>query len=179
MLKFVSTPQEYPDVRDAAERKQDYNEIYATFADAYLTARRANPVLGLKDGLLNLRLKQRGHRLFGGCTGFGCGAAFNFVALLPDGEVHACRKFPSRLGNVVEDGFEAVYASRAARQYRRGPAACRGCGLRRVCGGCMAVVHGQGGRVHHDRDPQCFVNSELSKPPRSGRWAEQVQFPQR
>ena len=31
---------------------------------------------------------------FGGCTGFGCGAAFNFMAVLPDGEVHACRKVP-------------------------------------------------------------------------------------
>lgn len=130
---------------------------YAAFADHYLAARRHNPLLGLKDGLLNIHLRQRGHRTFGGCTGFGCGAAFNFVALLPNGEVHACRKFPSLLGNAVEEDFEAIYFSRAAKEYRRGSKSCRSCRLSKVCGGCMAVVHGQGGRVLQDRDPQCFV----------------------
>ena len=123
---------------------------YAAFADLYLTARNTNPILGLKDGLLNIRLLERGRRLFGACTGFGCGAAFNFVALLPNGEVHACRKFPSLLGNVTEKSFEAINFSRAAKKYRRGSVACRSCRLRRVrrvCGACMAVVHGQGGQV--------------------------------
>ena len=128
----------------------------AGFASEYLAARRDNPLLGLKDGLLNIHLRRQGHRLFGGCTGSGCGAAFNFVALLPNGEVHACRKFPSLLGDVRADDFESIYFSPAAKRYRAGSAACRGCRLRRHCGGCMAVVNGHGGKVFEDRDPQCF-----------------------
>lgn len=54
--------------------------------------------MGLKDNLFNLVLAEGGEAPFGGCTGNGCGAAFNFVTLLSDGEVHACRKFPSPLG---------------------------------------------------------------------------------
>jgi selenobiotic family peptide radical SAM maturase len=131
---------------------------YAAFAREYLKARRDNPGLGLKDGLLNIQLQQWGRRLFGGCTGFGCGAAFNFVALLPNGEVHACRKFPSLLGNVAAANLDAIYHSRLAKKYRHGSVACQHCGLRRVCGGCMAVVHGQGGQVFADRDPQCFMS---------------------
>ena len=49
-----------------------------------------NPILGYKDNLLNVVLHERGLAPLGGCTGFGCGAAFNFVhTILPDGEVHA------------------------------------------------------------------------------------------
>ncbi len=67
-------------------------------------AERTRPFLGRKEGLLNvLRAEARLPR-WGGCTGHGCGAAFNFVALLPDGEVHACRKFPSMLGSLRSGG---------------------------------------------------------------------------
>ena len=129
---------------------------YAAFTAHYISARKSNPILGLKDGLLNIHLRRRGGRLFGGCTGCGCGAAFNFVAVLPDGEVHACRKFPSLLGNLRDDSLDTIYASHAAKQYRRGSTSCRACRLHHVCGGCMAVVHAHGGNVLHDRDPQCF-----------------------
>ena len=144
-------------VGEAASMPVPDKTDYATFANQYLAARRNNPILGLKDGLLNIPLQQRGRRLFGGCTGFGCGAAFNFMALLPNGEVHACRKFPSPLGNIWAKNIDTIYHSHEAQQYRHGSKACRSCHLRRVCGGCMAVVHGQGGQIFLDRDPQCFI----------------------
>ncbi len=34
LLKFVSTPQAYPDVRQAEARREDFNEIYGQFTDA-------------------------------------------------------------------------------------------------------------------------------------------------
>jgi selenobiotic family peptide radical SAM maturase len=130
---------------------------YAAFLRQYLAECRRNPVLGLKDNLLNLVRWQRGGRPAGGCTGFGCGAAFNFVALLPDGEVHACRKFPSLLGDIREQSLADIYQSAAAKRYRQGPAGCRGCPLRRRCGGCLAVTHGAGLDPLQDRDPMCFL----------------------
>jgi len=145
-------------VGEAAGMNVPDKTAYAAFAAQYLLARRENPILGLKDGLLNIHLQAWGRRRFGGCTGYGCGAAFNFLALLPNGEVHACRKFPSFLGNVDTESLANIYHSRAAKNYRHGSAACQGCRLRLACGGCMAVVHGHGGRIFRDRDPQCFLD---------------------
>jgi selenobiotic family peptide radical SAM maturase len=136
---------------------------YASFLESYLEAERHNPIMALKDNLINILHQQKGRDLFGGCTGFGCGAAFNFMALLPDGEVHACRKFPSLIGNVFEQPFSGICNGERARAYRAGSASCRGCRIRPVCGGCLAVVHGCGLDVFTDRDPYCFVDGLSSK----------------
>ena len=93
---------------------------YREFLRRYHAAMLDSPVLGLKDNLLNIVRHQEGRRLFRGCTGYGCGAAFNFFAVLPNGEAHACRKFPSPIGNLLEQSFSEVYASEAAQAYRRG-----------------------------------------------------------
>ena len=130
---------------------------YERFLEEYLAAAERDPALGLKDNLINIALHRRGAPPFGGCTGFGCGAAFNFLALLPDGEAHACRKFPSPVGNAVRAGLAAVYDSAAARRYRAGCAACSGCAIRPVCGGCLAVAHGFGLDPLRERDPLCFL----------------------
>jgi selenobiotic family peptide radical SAM maturase len=132
-------------------------EDYTAFLRRCLAAGRGNPAIGFKDNLFNLLRSRRHLPLFPGCTGHGCGAAFNFVALLPDGEVHACRKFPSPLGNVREQGLGDLYESPAARRYRSGAAACRECRLRPRCGGCLAVTYGQGLDPFADRDPFCFL----------------------
>ncbi len=130
---------------------------YRGFLESYLAAARKNPGLGLKDNLFNVLRAEQGEPLLGGCAGFGCGAAFNFVSLLPDGEVHACRKFPSLIGNIFEQSLAEVYDSPSARQYRAGSHACRDCRLRPACGGCLAVSHGFGLDVFSERDPYCSL----------------------
>jgi selenobiotic family peptide radical SAM maturase len=131
-------------------------ESFAAFLRDYVQEAGTNPVLGFKDNLLNLVLQEKQNRIFGGCTGFGCGAAFNFVALLPDGEVHACRKFPSMIGSISQQSLADIYESEMARIYRAGPAACRDCSIRPVCGGCQAVISSSGLDVRNDKDPFCF-----------------------
>ena len=130
---------------------------YRGFLESYFAAARENPGMGLKDNLFNVLRAEQEEPLLGGCAGFGCGAAFNFVSLLPDGEVHACRKFPSLIGNVFSQSLEEIYDSPAARQYRAGCQACRDCRLRPACGGCLAVSHGFGLDVFTQRDPYCFL----------------------
>ncbi len=132
-------------------------EQYAEFLAEYLRARKTNPVFGFKDNLFNVIRHRLGRPLFPGCTGHGCGAAFNFVALLPDGEVHACRKFPSLLGHVRKASLAAMYESREACRYRAGSEACHDCRVKNHCGGCPAVTFGAGRRPLEDRDPLCFV----------------------
>ncbi len=144
-------------VGEGASLRLPSRERYERFLEEYLAAAEGDPALGLKDNLINILLHRRGRPPFGGCTGFGCGAAFNFLALLPDGEAHACRKFPSPVGNAVRDGLAAVYDSEAAGRYRSGCAACSGCVIRPVCGGCLAVAHGFGLDPLRARDPLCFL----------------------
>jgi selenobiotic family peptide radical SAM maturase len=146
-------------VGEGADLELPSQQEYQAFLARYLSERRMNPVLGVKDNLLSIARAHAGRRPFHGCTGFGCGAAFNFVALLPDGEVHACRKFPSVIGQIREAGLDAIYESAAAKQYRAGTVACRGCRLRRHCGGCMAVAYGQGLDPLRERDPFCFYSN--------------------
>lgn len=130
---------------------------YAAFLKEYIRASRENPFMGLKDNLFNILHHREDAPLTGGCTGFGCGAAFNFITLLPDGEVHACRKFPSYVGNIFEQSFSDLYESETARQYRSGSRACSACAILPVCGGCPASTYSHGLDVFADRDPMCFI----------------------
>ena len=129
---------------------------YQSFLERYARALEDHPVLSLKDSLLNSIFERDNSGLFGGCTGYGCGAAFNFVSVLSDGDVHACRKFPSLIGTILTDSLEEVYASRAAQRYRSGSAACAGCPLNAVCRGCPAVTASLGLNPCIDKDPFCF-----------------------
>jgi selenobiotic family peptide radical SAM maturase len=144
-------------VGEGANLELPPDDQYARFLEQYLETADNNPILSLKDNLFNITLQRRGMERFGGCTGFGCGAAFNFVTLLADGEVHACRKFPSLIGNIHEQGIADIYDSEVARRYRAGTSACRSCSMHAFCGGCMAVTYSHGLDVFHDRDPYCFI----------------------
>jgi len=131
---------------------------YIAFLESYVQATNHNPILGLKDNLINILRNKRGIKPFGGCTGYGCGAAFNFLAALPDGEVHACRKLPSPIGNLFNKSIEEIYDSELAQQYRRGSSACRACSIRPVCGGCLASAYSHGLNIFKDKDPFCFMD---------------------
>ena len=150
-------------VGEGANLRLPTRERYTRFLGEYLAAAEENPALGIKDNLINILRRERGEAPFGGCTGFGCGAAFNFLAVLPDGEAHACRKFASPIGSVVRDGLAKVYDSKAAQRYRGGCSACSACAIRPVCGGCLAVAHGFGLDPLRDRDPLCFLEQRLLK----------------
>lgn len=131
-------------------------EAYQAFLNEYAAALPEMPVLALKDSLLNCVFEQQEQPLFGGCAGFGCGAAFNFLSILSDGEVHACRKLPSPLGTILKQPLEAIYSSELATRYRSGTTACAGCNLRPVCGGCMAVTASFGLDHFTCKDPYCI-----------------------
>jgi len=130
---------------------------YISFLESYVESTVHNPILGLKDNLINIIRIQKGLKPFGGCTGYGCGAAFNFLAVLPDGEVHACRKLPSPVGNIFNQSIAEIYDSEIARRYRTGSSACRSCPIRPVCGGCLASAHSHGLDIFKEKDPFCFM----------------------
>ncbi len=146
-------------VGEGAKLELAGREEFAALLDAYLEAAAHNPIMSLKDNLFNIIRRRRGLKPCGGCTGYGCGAAFNFLALLADGEVHACRKFPSRIGSVHEQSLAEIYESEMACRYRAGCSGCRDCVIRPVCGGCLAVAQGSGLAIFEERDPYCFMQT--------------------
>jgi selenobiotic family peptide radical SAM maturase len=146
-------------VGEGANLRLPSKERYEFFLEEYIAAADESSFIGVKDNLINILRHRRGEPLFGGCTGFGCGAAFNFITVLAEGEAHACRKFPSPIGNVLEEGIEGVYESEEARRCRRGCEACRDCAIRPVCGGCLAVASSAGLDPFADRDPLCFIDA--------------------
>ncbi|MGA8180935.1 MAG: thio(seleno)oxazole modification radical SAM maturase SbtM [Desulfobacterales bacterium] len=131
---------------------------FPNFLAQYMDAAEENLCMGLKDNLFNLLRWQRGLLPTGGCAGYGCGAAFNFVALLADGEVHACRKMPSLIGNIYRECLNDIYHGSAARRFRAGSKSCNACPVRPVCGGCPAVSYGFGRDIFNECDPYCFVD---------------------
>jgi len=144
-------------VGEGAQLKLPDTRHYRSFLESYLNAARTNPVMGIKDNLINIIRQDKGVSPFGGCTGNGCGAGFNFVSLLADGEVHACRKFPSLIGNIYHQSLAEIYDSDQAHRYRSGSAACRSCTLHPVCGGCFASAYSHDLNVFKDKDPFCFM----------------------
>ena len=143
-------------VGEGAELASLAPERFPPFLNEFLAAAQSNQHLSLKDNFFNLLLSEKKKPLTGGCTGFGCGAAFNFVSVLPDGEVHACRKFPSLIGNLFTQSLVDIYAGPLPKG--TGPAAVAAWNfeLRPACRGCLAVTHGFGLDVFTDRDPYCF-----------------------
>jgi selenobiotic family peptide radical SAM maturase len=149
-------------VGEGANLRLPDKKEYAAFLESYSEASKKNPIMGLKDNLINILRYRKGQELFGGCAGYGCGAAFNFLALLPDGEVHACRKFPSPVGNVYQQSIAEIYDSPAARRYRSGCRACSACPVRPACGGCLASAYSHGLNIFEEKDPFCFIDTYSS-----------------
>ncbi len=137
---------------------------YEAFLEAYVDAAQRNPIMGYKDNLINIVRRRRDLHLFDGCTGYGCGAAFSFLAVLPDGEAHACRKFPSPLGNVLRESLAELYDSLQAQRYRAGAAECAACPIRPRCGGCLAIAHAHGVDITRQKDPFCFMAGSGASP---------------
>jgi len=144
-------------VGEGANLRLPDKEEYLKFLDSYEKAIQKYPVLGIKDNMLSILSYKKGLEPFGGCTTFGCGAAFNFLAVLSDGEVHACRKFPSPLGNIFYQSITEIYDSPQAQRYRAGCSVCHSCRLHPVCGGCLAVAYSLGQNIFEERDPFCFI----------------------
>lgn len=131
---------------------------YRSFLERYIEAAQQYPVFDLKDNLFNIVLDENLLPLFGGCTGYGCGAAFNFVSVLATGEVHACRKFPSFIGDITTQSLTEIYHSKRAQRYRIGPEECSSCRLNLVCRGCLAAAYSKGLDVFTEKDPYCFLS---------------------
>lgn len=113
----------------------------------------------LKDHLWTLFLYER--RLYtiphldAVCDGCNCGR--NHITILPNGDVYACRRMESKIGNVKENSLYGIWQCEAMNAYRQYDkfAKCSKCELKNVCRGCPAVTYGYTHNMY-DADPQCW-----------------------
>ena len=91
----------------------------------------------------------------------GCNCGANHITILPNGDVYACRRMHSKVGNVLEQGMEEIFLGDAEEGYRDvwRLEECSRCRLLRFCRGCPAVAEAvTGSRL--SADPQCWVDVE-------------------
>jgi radical SAM protein with 4Fe4S-binding SPASM domain len=117
-------------------------------------------IFSLKDHLWTLYLHEKGlfklrdeDLIFEGCN---CG--IQHLTLLANGEVYACRRFKSPVGNVATKSFSEIFWGKNMDYYRQYDkfVACKDCKLLNYCRGCPAVAHCVTGD-YYAKDPQCWI----------------------
>lgn len=90
--------------------------------------------------------------IYGGCNCGNC-----HLTILPTGDLYACRRFESKVGNVFEDRIADVWVSDCMESYRDYTKfkKCSKCELLAWCRGCPAVAYGTT-RDFYEADPQCW-----------------------
>lgn len=116
----------------------------------------------LKDHLWTLFLYEKG--LFEIPDGLkedtiydGCNCGNSHLTILPSGEVYACRRMESPIGNALNEEILDIFFGEKMDKYRQYEKfeKCSKCELLRFCRGCPAVSYG----ATHDMysaDPQCW-----------------------
>jgi len=109
--------------------------------------------LFLEEGWLQHLPQTPGHVRYGGCAlgGFG-------LVILADGTASACRRFPSTLGKMPEQGFSELFFQSETLGRMRDDSAyrkCSRCELVHFCRGCPATAYGAHGDCFAP-DPQCW-----------------------
>jgi radical SAM/SPASM domain protein of ACGX system len=142
-------PLEYRNLLDRLWKKfENYKDRGTTF--------------NLKDHLWNLYLYEKGlYKIPAGLDENimydGCNCANCHMTILPTGEVFACRRMESPIGNALTDSMYEIYIGEAMNAYRKYNQfeKCSKCELLRFCRGCPAVAYGYTHNMY-SADPQCW-----------------------
>ncbi len=88
----------------------------------------------------------------------GCHINQDSLCIGTNGDVFACMKTESLLGNIREKSFEEIYISNEAEYFRNYEKyeGCAECKYKQYCRGCHAVSYGVHGDFYR-ADPQCWI----------------------
>ena len=116
----------------------------------------------LKDHLWTLFLYEKGlfkipYNLNNEVIYDGCNCSNCHLTILPQGEVYACRRFESNIGNAFTENLYDIFTGEKMDSYRDYDKfeKCSSCELKRFCRGCPAVTFGYTGNFY-GKDPQCW-----------------------
>lgn len=142
-------PRRYRDLLSTCWRKyQEYGDCGTSF--------------NLKDHLWTLFLYEEGiftiaDDLDDDVIYEGCNCGINHMTILPDGDICACRRMESTVGNAFDTSLLDTFLGDKMDAYRQFEKLekCSHCELLRFCRGCPAVAYGRT-HDHCAADPQCW-----------------------
>ena len=87
----------------------------------------------------------------------GCNCGNSHLTILPSGDVFACRRMESKIGNAITDKMTDIFTGKEMNYYRQYDKfeKCSKCELLRFCRGCPAVSYGYTHNFYSS-DPQCW-----------------------
>ena len=87
----------------------------------------------------------------------GCHCAISHMTILPSGDVYACRRMESKIGNALDTAMYDLFLGSKMECYREFEKfeKCSKCELCGFCRGCPAVTYGYTGNMYAP-DPQCW-----------------------
>ena len=128
----------------------------------YETHKDSKTTFQLKDHLWTLFLYEKGYfkpnkDLNQNTIVDGCNCGRNHITILPNGDIYACRRMESKVGNIHEDSLYDVFAGANMNEYRKYDSfvKCNKCELKAFCRGCPAVTYGYTHNMY-EADPQCW-----------------------
>ena len=140
----------------------EYKELLERCWQKFEVYKDTNTTFNLKDHLWTLFLYEKGLFTIPGnleenIIYDGCNCGNSHLTILPDGNIFACRRFESNVGNVFSDRLCDVFSGPQMEKYRKYSSfkKCSKCELLRFCRGCPAVAYSYT-YDFYAADPQCW-----------------------
>ena len=140
----------------------EYKELLEKVWEKYNDYKDFNTLFNLKDHLWTLFFYEKGlfeipKNLKEDVIYDGCNCGNSHLTILPTGDVYACRRMESKVGNALEDDLYDIFIGDEMNNYRQYEnfEKCSKCELLRFCRGCPAVSYGYSENMYSE-DPQCW-----------------------
>lgn len=148
------TPEQYREFLLKCDEKFEYYNNLCYSGKGRLWCNKKDHLWTLLDwelGRFKIPENAKENMIYGGCNCGNC-----HLTILPTGDVYACRRLSSKVGNVFKDRLADIWLKPMEdyRQYDKFEK-CSKCELLRFCRGCPAVAHGTYGSFYAE-DPQCW-----------------------
>lgn len=146
---------------------KEYQNLLKKVWDKYEQYKNSNTIFTLKDHLWTLFLYEKGifkipSNLKEDVIYDGCNCGNNHLTILPNGDVFACRRMESKIGNALKEDLLSIFTGSKIAYYRKYEnfEKCSKCELLRFCRGCPAVSYGYTQNMYSP-DPQCWKEVAL------------------
>lgn len=150
------TPQEYKELLDTCYQK--FQKYEAEGCNTYFNRKdHLWTLYEYEKGIFHIPEDAEDNMIYGGCNCGNC-----HLTILPTGDLYACRRFESKVGNVFEDRIADIWICDKMEAYRDYTKfkKCSKCELLRFCRGCPAVTYGTTHNFY-EADPQCWKEVEV------------------
>ena len=141
---------------------QEYKQLLSEIWEKYKEYENSKTSFILKDHLWTLFLYEKGlfkipQNLKKDVIYDGCNCGNSHLTILPNGDVFACRRMNSKVGNALTEDIFDIFTSSNMNEYRKFEEfeKCSKCELLRFCRGCPAVSYGYTHNMYSP-DPQCW-----------------------